>query len=195
MENFVVFILDENGEYFSADGQNRFRMLTGEDAYKYRFSEEGQQRKYADHTIGNSTILFEVKSEILKKHEAAENHSRYIRRWKVAIDYEEISANTFIEDNKTELIETITDSTIDIEEEVLKKLKCEELYEAIQHLSPNQRDVIYHLYLAKPPLSLRKYAKWRGIPHMTVQNRKKAALEKIKNYYKKNGTNRTKSHR
>ena len=182
MENFVVFILDENGKYFSTDGQKRFRMLTGIEAYEYRFSEEGKQRKYADHTIGNCTILFEVKSETIKKFETTESHSKYLRRWKAAIGYEEISTNVLVEDNetKTELIETIADPTINVEEEVVRNMQIEALRKALSHLSPQERCLIHCIFLSENPISERRYGKIMGIPQSTIDSRLHAIYKKIK---------------
>ncbi len=184
MENFVVFILDENGEYFSTDGQNRFRMLTGIEAYEYRFSEEGKRRNYAEHTIGNCTVLFEVKSKTIKKIEATENHGRYIRRWKAIIGYEEVSANALVEDNETEteLIETIADSTIDVEEEVVRNMQIDSLRKALSSLLPQERCLIQCIFLSKKPISGRRCGKIMGIPQSTIDSRLHAIYKKIKKF-------------
>ncbi len=184
MENFVVFILDENGEYFSTDGQNRFRMLTGIEAYEYRFSEEGKRRKYADHTLGNCTVLFEVKSESIKKFEVAESHSKYLRRWKAAMGYEEISTNAVVDgdQSKIELIDTIADPTTDVEEEVTRNIEVTALRKAVSHLSPQERCLIHCLFLSENPVSGRSYGKIMGIPQKTISNRIHAIFEKLKNF-------------
>ena len=76
--------------------------------------------------------------------------------------------------------DVIPDDTVFVEEESLLIAEVRDLYSALAKLDKASCQLIYDLYLAKEPKSLRQLSRERGIPVMTLQDRKKRIFLQLK---------------
>lgn len=77
---------------------------------------------------------------------------------------------------------SIADIDTNIEAQVERNLEVERLKQALLKLDNNEYEIIKALFYDEK--TVREYAKTLGVPFMTLQNRKKKILEKIKKYLK-----------
>ena len=76
--------------------------------------------------------------------------------------------------------DVIPDDMVYVEEESLLNAEVKDLYSALEKLDRASCQLIYDLYLAKEPKSLRQLSRETGIPVMTLQDRKKRILLRLK---------------
>lgn len=70
-----------------------------------------------------------------------------------------------------------------VEEQVINHIQAEQLHRAIAHLSEDERYLVEQLYFQEK--TEREIAKELGLYHNAIHVRKKAALEKLRNFLKK----------
>ncbi|KUK83191.1 MAG: hypothetical protein XD96_0466 [Petrotoga mobilis] len=78
--------------------------------------------------------------------------------------------------------EILSDKDTDIEEEVINKILIKTVLEAIMTLDEEEKWLIQELFFCGK--SQRKLSKETGIPLMTITNRKKRVLKKLKKHLK-----------
>ena len=179
------YIKDENGIYLSIDGKTKYTLLEGKPLYDFLKTEDGKRRCFhVDIDENGDKIGIEATPEFLKQEESDKNHAAYLERQKVESGLEIISANIIVKDNETdvELIETVADVSVDVEEEALRAMDLQNLRKALEQLTRSEYDLVYHLFLAQQPLTERQYGAVRRLPQKTVNYRKRAILRKLKNY-------------
>ena len=179
------YIKDENGIFLSIDGKTKYTCLEGQVLYDFLKTEDGKRRCFhVEIDEDGNKIGIEATHEFIKKEESEKNHAAYLERQKVESGLEVISANIIVRDNETdvELIETIADVSVNVEQEVLRAMDLKNLQKALEQLTKSEYDLIYHLFLAQQPLTERQYGVVRRLPQKTVNNRKMAILRKLKNY-------------
>ena len=71
-------------------------------------------------------------------------------------------------------------SETNIEVEVLKNEERQELMDAIEKLTPDQRDLIKAVFF--DGVSISEYAKKKGVSQPAITQRKETALKKLKNF-------------
>ena len=76
--------------------------------------------------------------------------------------------------------EILTDKNVNIEEEFLKRVEVDKLYEAISKLKPAEQELIHKLYLDKHLITQAEYAKMLGITENAVKQRVKWLRIKLK---------------
>ena len=76
--------------------------------------------------------------------------------------------------------DVIPDDMVFVEEESLLIAEVRDLYSALAKLDKASRQLIYDLYLAKEPKSLRQLSRETGVPVMTLQDRKKRIFLQLK---------------
>lgn len=76
----------------------------------------------------------------------------------------------------------LKDNNVDVDFEVRRKIEIEQLKKALQKLSEDEYKIIKALFYNEQ--TLRKFAQQIGLPVMTIQNRKKKILEKLKKILK-----------
>jgi RNA polymerase sigma factor (sigma-70 family) len=79
--------------------------------------------------------------------------------------------------------ELIADPTVDVEEQALLEIKLEMLRRALKTLTDDELQLIQALYLGKNECSERKIAAEMGLSQVAIHKRKKAVLEKLKNFF------------
>lgn len=91
-------------------------------------------------------------------------------------------------DVETTYLDFVEDPNTNIEEDLLKKLDMEELYDVIDKiLTPLQRKYLYHRYGLKgyKRMTSRELAKINNCSHENVNNSVRHGIDKLKKYFKK----------
>jgi len=87
-------------------------------------------------------------------------------------------------DNINDKAEMVIDQDVDVEENVLSNLESEVtktlVHKAVSLLKPQQRDLIYALYLSNHPMSQSEYAENLRIAESSVQQNARRARAKLK---------------
>lgn len=86
------------------------------------------------------------------------------------------------DENGTVLINTIKDTSCDIENEIERMIEIEQLKKALLQLSNEEYELIKALFYEEK--TVREYAERKGIPFTTIQSRKNKIIEKLKNILK-----------
>lgn len=89
---------------------------------------------------------------------------------------------------KSELKEIIPDTSINIEQDYLKKEECEFLYRCINKLKPIYKEIICDSFgIYRKPKSVEEISKKYGVSKQTIYVKQRNAISKLKNMYKKEG--------
>ncbi len=180
------YIKDENGIYLSVDGKTRYSMLEGQAAYDFLRSEEGQKRSFHVEVDENGDKLgVEGTPEIIAEYEPDQRHARYLREVEVECKVTIISANAIVSipgEDDIELVDTFTDDE-DLAEKAMHNIDLDTLRKALQMLSQKEYQLIYDLYLAKEPLTVRELGQKYGVHFVTISKWHKSILEKLKKYF------------
>lgn len=177
------YIKDENGPYLSIDGKTKYAMLKGDAIYNFLKTEDIKGRCFhVEIDEDGNKIGIEATPEFIKQKESDKNHEAYLKRQKAKSGLNVISANIIVSNIETnvELNDTIEDTTMNVEEDVLQYIYLQNLRKALSQLKANEYDLIYYLFLAEVRLTERQYGAFRGLPQKTVNYRKHAIFRKIK---------------
>ena len=181
--NRKYYVKDKNGTVLSTDGKTKFRLVFGEELNRI-FQEEKRFFYLFKNSFGD-VIGVECTEEQYKKYEVDRKHRAYLKKQKDINNILEVSGNEIVQipsEDDVEMIENISDESVDCEKEIERKQMIEALRKVLETLKPEEYEMIYNLYLAEEPKSERQYAEEKGIHHMTVHNRKVALLKKIKKF-------------
>lgn len=148
-------------------------------------TEEGQMRKNNFAKIppvdmSDTYIVMECDIEKAKK---LDRESKVICRKQnqkrtsgyMELYFDELSTDVDIE----ELIE-FEDKTVNIESEVIRNDEIKRLKEALDSLSEDEIELIGALFLSEPPVSMKRYAKYKNTSLREIRYRKEVILKKLK---------------
>lgn len=180
------YIKDDNGSILSVDGKTRYTLLEGKAAYDFLQTDNGRKRQFfVDVDENGDKLGVEVsheKEDKVKEYEAEQRHARYLRDIEVECKITVVSANMLVSvagEDDIEMLETFADQETDTEADALKELSLQALRSALGKLSPDEYDLVFHLFLSDTPMTERQYAMKTNKPYMTIHNRKVAILKKL----------------
>ena len=87
-----------------------------------------------------------------------------------------VSLYTIEDENGCSGEEVVRDETQDVEAESIRRMETAALWQALEYLDSESRQMIHALYLADTRKTLRQLSLESGVPVMTLQDRKKKAL-------------------
>lgn len=181
------YIKDENGIYLSTDGMTKYTCLEGKALYEFLKTEDGKSRSFhVDIDDNGDKIGIEAEPQMLSACAEQRERDRYRSKVKAKLNITIISANTSVSipgEDDIELIETIADEETDVEDDAMHNLDLETLQKALHALTREEYRIIYHLYLAKAPMSEKEIAEHLGISQQAISKRKKAILAKLRNFF------------
>ena len=181
------YIKDNNGNYASFDGNTRYTLLEGKTAYEFLKTEDGKRRCFhIEIDESGDKLGIETDTEIEKKYEAGERHARYLREIEAECNINVVSANKLVsvaDENDIEMIEIFKNEETDMEGNAMHNVELHLLQKALRKLTPEEYDLIYQLYLAKNPLTVRELGKTYGVHFVTISKRHKAILKKLKKFF------------
>lgn len=180
------YIKDNQGTYLSENNDVRYRKLEGKELYDFLQTDEGKKKMFHIETDENGNkIGIETNHENLKKLEKVMKHTVYLQRKQNEKGYGFVSTSILINDSesKIELIETIADITVDVEDEVLRKIDKSRIRCALNRLNEDEYSLIYDLFFSDNPQSELMIAKKLHISQQAISKRKKAIFSKLKKYF------------
>lgn len=89
-------------------------------------------------------------------------------------------ASPNLEDEERNGEELLKDDDCNVEDDVLRNILIERMYDAVSRLPEIEKEVITHLYLSDEPMTEHEFAKEFGIKRCTVHYYKTSALEKLR---------------
>jgi len=164
--------------------------ITGNEFLALVRSPEGKNRHFiklasTNDDSGDETIVMEsTKSEYVKWRKE-KDHADYIRKYQQKSGYQVVSYHAIESANDAEGCtgeETLEDGEVNLEADFMKSVEQGLLKEALAQLSEDEYRLLEYFYMSATKGTVRKYSEITDLPIMTVQNRKKAILKKIKNF-------------
>lgn len=183
----IYYFESENGDYFSEDRKRRFIRLSGKAAYKY-LRENRSEDTYFFKTVTDERdgedIYVEVPKSAVSVFRGELYHEQYLAKWKKKKGFRIISLLQQIEDQDELTVEDIVpDESMDFEDEVIHEIELEILRRALKSLTDEELKLIHSLFLSESPMPERELSGKLGIPQTTLNSRKKAILQKLKNFF------------
>ena len=163
---------------FGQNSAKEWIQMTGREFYQFVSAPENAERRFID--MGN--VVLEAPDSIYREYKSELDHSDYLKEQEKG--WSTVSISSLEGKDILSGEDAIADHTQNVETEAVQLLLLEKLRVAIKSVSDTERWIISELYLAKPPKTLRQLSAESGIPVMTLQNKKKKALENIrKNFF------------
>lgn len=156
------------------DRQDQWLEMTGQEFYRFVRSPEGQRRHFID--MGN--VVLEVSEAEAKVYRAECNHRYYLQEQEDG--WSTVSLYALLDSVGRSGEDRLADEAAIIEETIFLQLELHQLRTALEALDTDSYDLIYTLYLAEKPKSLRQLSRESGIPVMTLQDRKKRVLQRLR---------------
>lgn len=183
----IYYFESENGDFFSEDRERRFIRLSGKAAYKY-LRENRAEDTYFFKTVtdekNGEDVYIEVPKSAVSVFRGELYHEQYLAKWKKKKGFRIISLLQQIEDQDELTVEDIVpDESIDFEDEVIHEIELEILRRALKSLTDEELKLIHSLFFSESTMSERELSGKLGIPQTTLNSRKKAILEKLKNFF------------
>lgn len=182
---FIIYVENEFGNVFSANGTRRFVELTGKEAYDY-LSEHKDLRFYETSTaeeFGN-TVFVEVPKHQIRKAEAWKNHENYVKRTMRECGREVVSLSCPITENGDVTLADITgNSDESVEDKAIRNLDLEILHRALHSLSKEEYRIIECLYLADETMTERALAQVLGKSQPYIHRLKMKIFDKIRKFF------------
>ena len=152
--------------------------MSGAEFYQFIHSREGADRYF----ISWEDLTLEVTPREYTQYCSEKNHADYLRR--CANGIKELSLYTDFEETGRNGEDVVADSSPPVEDEALHRELLLRLSTALTRLEAKERWLVERLYLSEPPATLRELSKEGGIAFMTLQNRKKKILGKLRKLLK-----------
>ena len=181
------YIKDEKGIFLSTDGKTKYACLEGKALYDFLKTEDGKSRCFhVDIDENGDKIGIEAEPKMVSACAEQRERDRYRAKVKAKLNITIVSANTMVSipgEDDIELLETIVDEESDVEANAMHNLDLDTLRKALHTLTREEYRIIYHLYLAKTPMSEREIAERLGISQQAISKRKKNILAKLRNFF------------
>lgn len=154
--------------------------MSGCEFYQFVTSPEGQGRYFID----LDDYVLEASKKEYTSWRRDKDHSDYLKEQEANCVILSLYSDLIAEYGNGESV--LTDRPIGSESQISEYAKYKALHSALASLDAESYKLIHSLYLSKKPKSLRKLSKESGTPVMTIQNRKKKILMRLRDEIIKN---------
>lgn len=105
----------------------------------------------------------------------------YISLLRSEIKYnEEVSLNNFCKDSDIEIVDSLIDEKVNIEDSIIKDFSNNEIVEAFKKLDQEEKDILTFLYIESEKPNLSKYCRVKNKDYYYCSKLKNRSLEKLK---------------
>jgi hypothetical protein len=161
--------------------------ITGQEFYALVNAPENKGRRFiklysAIEDGSDGDIVMESTKEEYRKWRKEKDHSDWVREGQEEIGYQVVSYHAMETEDGCFGEELLRDENCDVEAECAKTFEREAVRAAIARLSEEEKRMVEYFYLSAEQGTERDYALLHGIPKTTVNRKKMAALEKLKNF-------------
>lgn len=180
------YIEDKNGAYFSEDGKKRWSKLTGKELYEFLQTERGKNAFFYEYVNEQGIrVGFEIRDEKIESNcKASKRRTQYVNDINAKYNYIVVPYDYIAtDDGESSGDEVIADEYSDFLEEVARKADVFKLHQALESLSDEEYELINALYLSEERMTVRAYAKTKGVSHTAIIKRKNEIFEKIRKYF------------
>ena len=183
----VFYVIDENGELYSEDGEVRYKELRGKELHDYLESDIGASKFFSTDTDeeGN-TIGVEISPKYIAECERERLHSRYLRE--VSEKYITVSLEMNVGEELEDMLESFIsdEESEDIFETVSKREMIRGVRKILPSLDKEEYEILNSLILSEDRMTLREYAEYLEVHFTTVDYRLKEILKKIEKTFPTN---------
>ncbi len=161
-------------------------VMNTEEFLAFKQTDEGKERaKYlfqlSKCSEDDADIYAEVDRETFTKWRVDDNHRDYLVKVNKEMGYKVMSyheAELELDDPNGE--DVLVDESCNVEEEVLKKIEIDKLYDAMQKLSESDQELIRVFFFSEKQMTFREYAAITKIPSQTINFRTLRACKRLK---------------
>lgn len=93
---------------------------------------------------------------------------------------EEVSLNNFCKDSDIEIVDSLIDEKVNIEDSIIKDFSNTEIIEAFKKLDQEEQDILTFLYIKNDKANLSKYCRLKNKDYYYCSKLKIRALQKLK---------------
>lgn len=105
----------------------------------------------------------------------------YISLLRSEIKYnEEVSLNNFCKDSDIEIVDSLIDEKVNIEDSIIKNFSNNEVVKAFKKLDQEEKDILTFLYIESEKPNLSKYCRLKNKDYYYCSKLKNRSLEKLK---------------
>ena len=150
--------------------------MTVDEFNAFRASPEGKERYFVE--LEDLTI--EASKEQYAAWRKERDHELYILQEKRKSGITVISLEALYHGEVLEAADNLMDQSVDVEEEALRRIDIERLYECLRMLDEESLQIITALFFSQERKSQRMQASEMGLSQMAISKRTKKILEKLK---------------
>ncbi len=183
----IYYMIDENGNYPSADGSTHFRRLSGRALYRYLNTPEGSSKVFnVDVDDNGDEIGFELPPEKVKEYLVEKRRKQYVQDCRREAGYVMVSLTADYSAKDGDLLsyeEVVADDSENIAAVLTHRADLDTLRHALSTLSADESELMYKLYLSADPMTEAEVAEVLGVSQQAIHKRKMAILKKIKSFF------------
>ena len=181
----TIYLVKKNPN--KADSEDNWLMMSISEFNEFIKTPEAQGKYFADiggHETSDTWYIVECSKETALAWRKELNRHYYLKRMERESGLQTVSMSSLIIDEEEyNGEEVIADPDADVVAEVMQKIAFESLEKALDSLSAEEYELIYHLFLATESESERELCRRLGIPRMTLNYRKTQILNRMKKYF------------
>ena len=180
----ILYVVDENGEFYSEDRKVRYKELRGKALYDYQSSAEGKGEYMEDTDESGNSYGMKIPDELKSEFRSEKRHTDYLTEQSKG--YITISLDMDVGEEDEETLEAfIADEDLeDVYNTVLRRERINKLNNILPSLDKEEMELIFHLFLSDNPMTEVEYAEKIECSRQVVAYQKRLILDRLKNFLK-----------
>ena len=161
-------------------------VMNTEEFLAFKQTDEGKERaKYlfqlSKCSEDDADIYAEVDRETFAKWRVDDNHRDYLVKVNKEMGYKVMAYHEAeLELDEVDGEAVLVDESCNVEEEVLRKLEIDRLYDAMKKLDEADRELLRMIYFSEKQMTIRECEAITGLPNQTICFRKIRACKRLK---------------
>ena len=180
----ILYVVDENGEFYSEDRKVRYKELRGKALYDYQSSAEGKGEYMEDTDESGNSYGMKIPDELKSEFRSEKRHTDYLTEQSKG--YITISLDMDVGEEDEETLEAfIADEDLeDVYNTVSRRERINKLNNILPSLDKEEMELIFHLFLSDNPMTEVEYAEKIECSRQVVAYQKRLILDRLKNFLK-----------
>lgn len=180
----ILYVVDENGEFYSEDRKVRYKELRGKALYDYQSSAEGKGEYMDDTDESGNSYGMKIPDELKTEFRSEKRHADYLTEHSKG--YITISLDMNVGEEAEETLEAFicAEDSDDVYNTVLRRERINKLNNILPSLDKEEMELIFRLFLSDNLLTEGEYAELIGSSQQAIHYRKKEVLDRLKKFLK-----------
>ena len=180
----ILYVVDENGEFYSEDRKVRYKELRGKALYDYQSSAEGKGEYMDDTDESGNSYGMKIPDEFKSEFRSEKRHADYLTEHSKG--YITISLDMNVGEEAEETLEAFicAEDSDDVYNTVLRRERINKLNNILPSLDKEEMELIFCLFLSDNPLTEGEYAEKIESSRQVVAYQKRLILDRLKKFLK-----------